>query len=125
MANVYLPPVLTTPGFLLITNMTNALQMVVTITNSDLNTYQIGQLVHLTVPSSYGMWQADQKTGKILGIIGDAFTLNIDSTAFDAFVTPVTYEAQPASLSPAGSNNLEYGNNSATLPFKSLNNIGN
>ncbi len=91
------------------------------------NTYIAGQAVRLTVPYTWGMFQANGLTGVILDIDDDAFTmtLNIDSTLFDAFIyNPTSYET-PASLSPAGSRNLQYNNQTDQVPFQSLNNIGN
>lgn len=101
--------------------------MVVTVTDSDENSYLVGQLVLLTVPASYGMFQADQLTGQILSISGDDFNLNINAMQFDAFVVPGPGVAisRPASLAPAGSRNLQFNNNSTRVPFQNLNNIGN
>lgn len=125
--NIYLPPSPVVPGFLLISAITQAYPMVVTIVNSIYNTYVIGQLVTLTVPNSYGMFQANEKTGKILNIIGNDFYLDIDSRSFDAFVAPNPADlpppSRPASLSPGGSRNIY---NSTVEPFHSLNgNTGN
>lgn len=124
-ANTYLPPVKVIPGALLITNITQANPCVITITDSDLNTYIVNQVVHLTVPSSYGMSQINQLSGQILAIDGTDFTVSIDTTLFDAFVTPSVYQSQPASLSPGGSRNLQYDNNTNQVAFQNLNNIGN
>ena len=99
--------------------------MVVTITDSDENTYIAGQAVYLSVPDSYGMFQANALTGVIVGIDGNAFTLNIDSTQFDTFVAPGVGQEQPATISPAGSRNLQYNNSSNFVAFQSLNNQGN
>lgn len=124
-ANTYLPGVIVTPGFLLITNITKALQMVVSITDSTKNTYIVGQLVHLYVPPAYGMFQANELTGLITNISGTDFTLNINSKQFDTFVIPSAPQGKPASLAPAGSRNLEYSNSTNKVPFQDLNNIGN
>jgi hypothetical protein len=126
-SNTYLPPTVVIPGTLLISNITQANPMVVTIVNSDENSYIVGQLVRLIVPPSYGMFQADQLTGQIIAINGDDFSLNINSTQFDAFVIPGPGVAisRPASLSPAGSKNLQFNNDSTRVPFQNLNNIGN
>lgn len=123
-SNTYLPISPVIPMALLITNMTNAQQMVVTVMlgAGQVNSYVIGQLVHLTIPSSYGMPEANQLTGQILAIDGLNFTLNINSTQFGAFVIPSTYQEQPASLSPAGSRNLY---NYQEVPFHSKGNFGN
>jgi len=124
-ANTFLPPTPVIPGFLLISNMTNAQNMVVTIIDSDENTYIPKQLVKLSVPASYGMVQADQLTGEIVSINGFDFTLNINSTNFNTFVIPGTFSEQPASLAPAGSRNLEFNNSATHVAFQSLNNRGN
>lgn len=100
--------------------------MVVTIVDSIYNTYVLGQLVFLTVPDDYGMFEANQLTGEILEISGTNFTVNIDAAGFDAFVLPNPSDypvpSQPASLAPAGSKNIY---NTDEEPFRSLNNIGN
>lgn len=124
-ANTFLPPTPVVPGMLLISAITQAMQMVVTIIDSIYNTYVVGQLVCLTVPSSYGMFQANELTGEILAINGLNFTLNINSSNFDPFVAPspsLPPPSKPASLAPAGSRNIY---NTLTEPFQSLNNQGN
>lgn len=106
------------PPYLLISNITQANPMVVTVTTS--NSYVVGQIVHLTVPYPYGMIQADQQNGQITAINGLTFSLNIDSTQYDAFTTPSGNVPQPASLSPAGSRNLYNVN---FVPFHSINGL--
>lgn len=123
-ANTYLPPTVLTPGFLLITAITQTYPMVITITDSDENSYIAGQLVRLTIPSSYGMFQANQLTGKIVSIDDTAFSVDIDARLFDAFSIPAS-GTTPASLAPAGSRNLEYSNSTNKVAFQSLNNQGN
>lgn len=125
MVNTYLPPTPVTPGMLLITAITATRPMVVTITDSNENTYVVGQLVHLSVPASYGMVQADQLTGQILAIDNTDFTLDIDASQFSPFIIPVGNKTQPASLSPAGARNLQFSNSTNRVPFQSLNNTGN
>ena len=131
MANNNLPGVNTIPNSLLITAITNASPMVVTATlannspNPRVNTYQIGMNVRLYVPITYGMFQANGLVGTIIGLSGNVFTLNLDSTLFDTFSIPMTQIESPASLSPYGSRNLEYNNTTGLVPFQNLNNIGN
>lgn len=131
MPNQFLPVVNTIPNSLVITNITQSLPMVVTATlvntdpNPRVNTYRIGMNVRLYVPRTYGMYQANGLVGTILGINGNDFTLNLDSTLFDTFSVPMTIVESPASLSPFGSRNLEYDNTTLRVPFQSLNNIGN
>lgn len=120
--NRYLAPVPVIPGNLLITNITNTYPMVVTIVNSDVNSYIPGQSVILTVPNSYGMTQANGKAAPILSITGVNFSLDLDSTVFDVFVIPsgITIE-QPASLSCYGSTNLQFNNNTINfVPYQNL-----
>jgi hypothetical protein len=124
MANQYLPPVIAIPSALEISNITQGAQMVVsTMANTDqMNTYIVGQLVRLTVPYSFGMFQANGLQGQIVDINGSDMTLSINSTDFDPFVT---VQGQVASLAPAGSRNLQFNNTTGTIPFQSLNNQGN
>lgn len=102
--------------------------MIVSTTNipqTQVNIYISKQVVKLFVPINYGMFQANGLQAQIISVNGNDLYLDIDSSQFDTFVIPTTGE-QPASLSPSGSRNLEYTNDTANyVPFKSLNNIGN
>ena len=123
-ANTYLPPSIVLPQALIISAITQSLPMVITVTEQiPQNIYIVGQLIYLSVPFSYGMYQANALTAQILFINGSDFTVNVDSTQFDPFVTPSSGSEKPASLSPAGSRNTY---NFTTLPFHSLNGmVGN
>jgi len=129
MPNQYLPPVITIPSSLTITAITQSSPMVITVAignaASEANTYIVGMAVRLNVPQSYRMYQANGLVGTITAINGNQFTLNLDSTQFDAFVVPSGNAEQPASLAPNGSRNLQYNNNTDLVPFQNLNNIGN
>lgn len=128
MANQYLPGVITIPSSLLITDITRSYPMVVTISVNAVtasNTYIPGQLVKLVVPNPYGMFQADGLIGQITIVAGSTLSLDIDSRGFDAFVIPAVTAERPANLSPAGSRNLQFNNETDQIPFQSLNNIGN
>lgn len=123
--NTFLPPSPVVPPFLIITAITQSYPMVVTAAPSVTYTssiYVVGQLVRFFVPSSYRMIQANGLTGQILAINGTSYTIDLDSTLFDAFVIPATYQPQPASLAPAGSRNIY---NTQTEPFHSEGNTGN
>ena len=129
-----MPPVITVPSSLLVTAITQSSPMVITVAignpASEANTYIAGMQIRLTVPITYGMFQADNLIGTITAVSGSNFTLNIDSSLFDPFVVPSVilpgYTTTPASISPFGSKNLEYNNtNVLSVPFKSLNNTGN
>jgi hypothetical protein len=129
MPNVYLPGVIQIPSALLITNITQSSPMVVsfTVPSTGSDSYIIGQAVRLTVPITWGMFQANGLIGVILSIDTVAMTmsLNIDSTLFDTFLYSPNSADTPASLAPAGSRNLQFNNQTDQLPFQSLNNIGN
>ena len=129
MANNYLPPVIQIPSSLLITAITQSLPMVITVAignpASEANTYIPGMNVRLQVPITYGMYQANNLVGTITAITGSNFTLNIDSSQFDAFVVPSGNVEQPATIAPFGSRNLQFSNQTNQVPFQSLNNIGN
>lgn len=130
MPNQYLPPVIAIPSSLILTAIIRASPMVVTVsvgnTTTEANTYIVGMAIRLFVPVTYGMRQANNLVGTITVINGSNFTLNLDSSQFDPFVVPSGNVEQPASISPAGSRNYQYTNGSnQSVPFQSLNNIGN
>lgn len=120
--NIYLPPSPVVPPFLLISNITQATNAVVTVTTA--NSYIPGQIVYFSVPFTYGMFQINGLSSTIQSVNATnlIFTMDINTTLFDAFTIPVSGE-QPASLSPSGAHNLY---NNTTVPFHSLNGtIGN
>lgn len=121
-ANAYLSPSPVIPMFLIITAITNANPMVVTTTTA--NNYVVGQLVYLSVPRTYGMFQANQLTGQITAIdpTNLIFTLNINASNFDVFSIPAPGKEMPATMSPAGSRNIY---NVTSVPFHSQGNSGN
>lgn len=129
MANQYLPPVIQIPSSLLITAITQANPMVITVAignvSTEVNTYIVGMNVKLLVPQTYKMYQANNLVGTIMSINGSEFTLNLDSSQFDAFVIPTGNVEQPATIAPFGSRNLQYNNQTDLVPFQSYNNIGN
>lgn len=127
MANQYLPGVIQIPSMFLIISMTQSYPMTIgfTVPTTGENTYISGQLVRLTVPRTWGMYQANGLTADILTIGSSTMTVNIDSTNFDAFINASSSSETPASLSPAGSRNLQFNNTTNLVPFQSFNNIGN
>lgn len=127
MPNQYLPGVIQIPSMLLVTNITQNYPATVTFTVPDTgsNTYVEGQLVRLTVPKTWGMYQANGVTAKIMSVGVSTMVLDLNTTYFDAFIDGSATAETPASLSPAGSRNLEFSNTTNQVPFQSLNNIGN
>ncbi len=92
------------------------------MTSDQYNSYQVNQVVILTVPVTFGMWQANGLRAIISAVDEDVLSVCIDSTLFDAFLDPEN--GQIATLAPSGSRNLQYNNNT-NVAFKSLNNRGN
>ena len=129
MPNQYLPGVISIPSWLLITNITQSVPMIVSVdignSTTSANTYIVGMAVRLVVPKSYGMYQANNLVGTILNINGLDWTLSLDSSLFDVFVIPSGNVETPATVSPNGSRNLQYDNSTDMVPFQSLNNKGN
>lgn len=130
MTNMYLPPVIQTPSSLLITSVSQSSPMIIGVSiqnpTTEANVYIVGMAVRLMVPVTYMMIQANNLVGTIIAINDSNFTVNIDSSQFDPFVVPSGNVEQPATISPAGSQNYQYTNGSSlAVPFQSLNNIGN
>lgn len=121
-ANTFLPPSPVAPMFLLISAITQANPMVVTVSTP--NAFVSGQLCYFSIPFDYGMFQLNAMTAQITAIdtTNTIFTMALDSSQFDPFVIPAMYSEQPASLSSAGSRNLY---NTTTVPFHSIGNVGN
>lgn len=118
-ANVYLPPQIVLPRTLVITAITKSSPMIVSVASA--GTYVVGQQIKLTIPTGYGMTQANQLNGTILDIQGLNFVINKDSRAFSAFALPFV-GASNATLASAGSLNIY---NTLNVPFHAQSNIGN
>jgi hypothetical protein len=90
-----------------ITKISQAAQAVVTL--SVTHGYQVGQLVRMVVPAAFGMTQMNGLQATIVAIntntsSGNTITLNVDSSAFSAFVFPVNaaYPFSSALVVPMG-----------------------
>jgi len=93
-----------------------ALRLIDSITKNDPTTvtttfdhdYETGTIVRIYVPNGYGMKQMDKLTGKITVTGTDTFTMDIDTTSFDAFAIPGTiphYVTSYPSVVPIGEDN--------------------
>lgn len=78
--------------------ISNSNPMVVTTTFD--NSYLTGLIVRLVVPPAFGMIQADGLQGDITVTSTTTFTMNVDSTYFDAFVIFAELTGQPL-ITPA------------------------
>lgn len=97
------------PEFLYVTEITQASSAVVRLSVDPSPYYVVGNKVHFSVPSSFGMTQMNQLTGTVTAVSSANYTLtvDIDSTAFTAFAFPTSASSPTsalfATLSPAGS----------------------
>ncbi len=127
------------PEFMYITNISKAIQAVVSTSIDPTNYYAVGMKIHFSVPSSFGMKEINQLTGTILavnaasatGSIGAYnVTVNIDSSAFTTFAFPLTTLSPTAQLfatfAPAGAQTsfdpvtlVQTGYNFSLQPFRS------
>ncbi len=103
------------PEYMFITNISKATQAVVSTSVDPADHYAVGQLIHFSVPGSFGMTDINGLTGRILAVnavsatsnIGAYnVTVNIDSSAFNAFAFPASSLSPTAQLfatfAPAG-----------------------
>lgn len=70
----------------LITNISNGFPA--TVTTSFNHNYLTGDIVRLIVPLGWGMTQANTLFGTITVVTPTSFTIDIDTTFFNPFVTP-------------------------------------
>lgn len=110
------PALAVDPQYLFITNISAATSAVVSTSVDPSAYYVVGNKIHFSVPSSFGMTQINGLTGTITAInavsatanIGAYnVTVNIDSSAFTAFAFPATTTSPTSALfatfAPAGS----------------------
>lgn len=105
-----------TPTYQFVTKITQATNAVVT--TSMAHNYVVGQAVTFSVPSSFGMSQIEGQTGVISAVTSHTFTVNINSSGYDAFAFPASALSPSAPLfatvAPAGSR----GVSDPVNPFK-------
>src|SRR5277367_4110114 len=92
------------PSMRIIANITNANPAVVTTTFA--HQYYSGTIVRLNFPTGYGMEQANQLIGETVVTGSTTFSINIDTTLFDPFMTPATFpeDTQYPQIVPIGEN---------------------
>jgi len=122
------------PQTLYVTNITQASQGVVTV--SQAHNYQVGQLIEFTIPAVFGMTQLNnfnQPSSKpivITAITTYGFTINVNTTAYTAFAFPASTASPTAQLfatvAPAGQitqfnavTGVQTGYNFNQVPFHS------
>jgi hypothetical protein len=96
------------PQFLYVTSISQAIQAVVRTSVDPSLYYAVGMKIHFSVPYSFGMYEMNQLTGKILSIDPATYEMvvDIDSSAFNAFAFPASASSPTAQLfatiAPAG-----------------------
>lgn len=75
------------PAMRLIASITQANPAVVTTTFA--HNYITGEIVRLVIPYTSGMQQINKQTGTIIVTGNTTFSIDIDSSLFDAYVIPV------------------------------------
>lgn len=119
------------PQFLYVTEITQATQAVVRCSVDPTAYYVVGMKVHFSVPYSFGMYQMNQLTGKIVAMSSTNYTMtvDIDSSAFTAFAFPASTSSPTAALfatvAPAGAStqfdpvlNVQTGYDFQFQPFR-------
>jgi hypothetical protein len=104
------------PQYMYVTNISQASSAVVSVSVDPSPYYVVGNKIHFSIPSSFGMSQMNQLTGTITAVNGVAassnigaynVTVNIDSSAFTAFAWPASTSSPTsvlfATFAPAGS----------------------
>ena len=116
------------PRTMYVTAISKATSAVITLSESP--SYVTGQLVHFSVPSTFGMTEMNQLTGRITAVDTTNYTVtvNIDSSAFTTFAFPASTASPTATLfatmSPAGQQVIrdpntfaQVGYNTSYAPF--------
>ena len=99
------------PALRLISDITNSYPAQITTTFA--HQYVTGIIIRLDVPEENGMFQANQLFSDIIVTSSTTFTMNIDTTKFDHFITAGSAQAIPigevnSMLSAATRNVLPY-----------------
>lgn len=107
------------PRTMYVTGISQATSAVVTL--SEAHSYVLGQLVHFSIPSTFGMTQMNQLTGRITAVGTYTVTVNIDSSAFTAFAFPLSTASPTATLfatmAPAGQQVIRNPNTFAQVGY--------
>lgn len=120
------------PQFLYVTSISQASQAVVRCSVDPTAFYVVGMKVRFSVPYSFGMYQMNGLTGKIVDLDASTYemTVDIDSSAFTAFAFPASSSSPTAALfavvAPAGVStqfdpvtNVQTGYDFQYQPFRS------
>lgn len=119
------------PDVLYVTEVTKATQAVVRFSVDPSQRYSVGMKIHFSIPYSFGMYELNGLTGKILSIDATNYTMtvDIDSSAFTTFAFPASTSSPTAPLfataAPAGAStqydpvtNVQTGYDFKLQPFR-------
>jgi hypothetical protein len=106
------------PSMRIITNITNGNPA--TVTTSFAHGYSTGLIVRLILPSGYGMEQADQLFSDITIVDTLNFTIDLDTTLFQPFVTPGSVTQYPQAVPIGEINSTVYLATMNVLPYGAL-----
>lgn len=99
----------------IVSSITNGFPAAVTTTFN--HQYQTGMVVRLLVPIGYGMVQANQLYGSIIVTGNTTFTIDIDTTNFDVFTTPMNPTQYSQVIPMAESNDMLSAATRNALPY--------
>lgn len=89
------------PSFSYVIDITNALEAVVTF--SDPHEFTDGELVSFRVSKSYGMFEINNRRGRVLASTDSTITVEIDTSSMTPFVYRNPIVGTPPIVVPAGS----------------------
>lgn len=103
------------PAMRIITNITNDFPAIVT--TSFAHQYTTGLIIRLILPPGFGMSQANQLFSDITVIDTTTFTINLDTTYFQPFVTPDSPKQYPQAIPTGEVNSTVYLAYKNVLPY--------
>jgi len=83
-----------------ISSITNAFPAIVTTTTN--HQYITGMVIRLNIPKGFGMQQVNQKYGEIIKLSDTTFSIDIDTTLMDPFLSTITVGTTDGSGDLAG-----------------------
>lgn len=85
----------------LINDISKSANAIVTFTEN--HGYKNGQLLRFHVPKEYGMFEINDKSGRVLSKTDNTVIVNVETTNFSAFIYPADSTSYPPEAVPYGS----------------------
>jgi len=106
------------PSALFVTAISQASEAVITLSKA--HSFVVGQTLHFSIPSSFGMAEMDQKSATVTAVTAYSITVDVDSSAFSAFAFPLSTGVPVvrlfATVAPEGQRNSY---NISEVPYRS------